>query len=274
MLKAVITSLTLSLLILATPGGAYTNGSGTSASATLDNNLPAASLASLSFEEKKLAYEQHLQTIYEEAGLQQAGMSFAVFERAYTGYQNFRQQALATAEKPVMTVVDFTKPSNLNRLWIIDLQSRKVLYNTLVAHGRNTGNVKAEKFSNEHNSNMSSMGFYITDKTYYGKHGLSLKLAGMDEAYNSNAMDRAIVLHGADYVSEAFVKQYGRLGRSLGCPAVSREISGEVIELIKDNTVLYIHSADKTYTSDYLDTAAAVEAFALENSLLEGTAGL
>ena len=274
MLKAVITSFTLSLLILATPGGAYTDGSGTTANSAIKNSMTSSSLAALSFAEKKLAYEQHVQSIYEEAGLQQAGMSFAVFERAYTGYQNFRQQALATAEKPVMTVVDFTKPSNLNRMWIIDLQSRKVLFNTLVAHGRNTGNVMAEKFSNAHNSNMSSMGFYITDKTYYGKHGLSLKLSGMDEEYNSNAMDRAIVLHGADYVSEAFVKQYGRLGRSLGCPAVPRAISGEVIELIKDNTVLYIHSADKAYTSAYLDTAAAVEAFALENTLLEGTAAL
>jgi hypothetical protein len=268
MLKAVITSFTLSLLILATPGGAYTDGSGTAASAIIKNSMPAA----LTFAEKQLAYEQHVQAIYEDAGLQKAGMSYAVFERAYTGYRNFKQQALAATEKPVMTVVDFTKPSNLKRMWIIDLQSRKVLYNTLVAHGRNTGNVVAEKFSNQHNSNMSSMGFYITDKTYYGKHGLSLKLAGMDEAYNSNAMDRAIVLHGADYVSEEFVKQYGRLGRSLGCPAVPRAISGEVIELIKDNTVLYIHSADKGYTSAYLDTAAAVEAFALEVGLLEETA--
>ncbi|WP_018478112.1 murein L,D-transpeptidase catalytic domain family protein [Pontibacter roseus] len=262
MIKAVITSFTLSLLLMSTPGGAHSDASKSS-----DYNKSTVSVvnsAALSYAEKKLAFEQHVEEVYEQAGLEKTGLDFTVFERAYTGYRNFRQQNLASADKHVMTVVDFSKPSNSKRMWIIDLKSRKVLYNTLVAHGRNTGNVKAEKFSNEPNSNMSSIGFYVTDKTYHGKHGLSLRLSGMDEAYNSNAMERAIVLHGADYVSEDFVKQYGRLGRSLGCPAVSRAISSDVIELIKDNTVLYIHSGDKKYTSTYLDTDAAVEAYALE----------
>lgn len=270
MLKAVFSSFALSLLLIAIPGGAHNDASSpvigaSSAEATLTSN----SLAMLSSAEKKMAFEQHVQQVYQKAGLKQAGLSYSVFEQAYTGYQNFRVQGLASAEKQVMTVVDFTKPSNLKRMWIIDLQTNKILHHTLVAHGRNTGSVKAEKFSNVPNSNMSSMGFYITDKTYYGKHGLSLRLSGMDEAYNSNAMDRAIVLHGADYVSDAFVKQYGRLGRSLGCPAVPRAISGDVIELIKDNTVLYIHSADKKYTSTFLDANSAVEGFAMEADMLQ-----
>src|SRR5690606_932140 len=108
-----------------------------------------------------------------------------------------------------------------------DLKSKKVLFNTLVAHGRNTGQATADKFSNLPNSNMSSLGFYLTDETYFGKHGLSLKLDGMDNGHNDKARERAIVMHGADYVSDSFVKQHGRLGRSLGCPALPQEISKE-----------------------------------------------
>ncbi|SIT81678.1 murein L,D-transpeptidase catalytic domain family protein [Pontibacter indicus] len=261
MIRAIVTSFALSFLLIATPGGARPDESDR-AGRTAETVLTASSLANLSFAEKKLAFDEHVQEVYNRVGLQKAGLSFSVFERAYTGYHNFKQDALTATDKQILTVVDFTKPSNLKRMWVIDLEEGKVLYNNLVAHGRNTGNVKAEKFSNEPNSNMSSMGFYLTDKTYYGKHGLSLRLSGMDEKFNSKAMERAIVLHGADYVSDDFVKQYGRLGRSLGCPAVPRAISGDVIELIKNNTVLYIHSADKTYTSDYLNTERAVEGFA------------
>ncbi|MBX0335445.1 murein L,D-transpeptidase catalytic domain family protein [Pontibacter sp. HSC-14F20] len=261
MIRAIVTSFALSFMLVATPGGARPDESDPMARTT-ETLLTSTSLARLSFAEKKLAFDEHVQQVYHSAGLQKAGLSYSVFERAYTGYHNFKQEALTATDKQILTVVDFTKPSNLKRMWIIDLDANKVLYNNLVAHGRNTGNVRAEKFSNEPNSNMSSMGFYLTNKTYYGKHGLSLRLSGMDEQYNSNAMERAIVLHGADYVSDNFVKQYGRLGRSLGCPAVPRAISADVIELIKDNTVLYIHSADKAYTSDYLNTERAVEGFA------------
>lgn len=271
MLRAIITSFALSLTLIATPGGAHNDVSDPKALSS-DATLTAGSLAMLSTAEKALAYEQHMHDVYDKVGLKKAGLSFDVFERAYTGYQNFRQQGLAATDRQVMTVVDFTKPSSLKRMWIIDLKTNKILHHTLVAHGRNTGNVRAEKFSNEPNSNMSSMGFYITDKPYYGKHGLSLRLSGMDEAYNSKAMERAIVLHGADYVSEDFIKQYGRLGRSLGCPSVPRAISGEVIELIKENTVLYIHSADKKYTSTFLDTERAIESFALEADLFQTNA--
>jgi hypothetical protein len=268
MIRAIFTSFALSFLLVATPGGAHNDVSDPKAIAA-NEMLNASSIAKRSFAEKKMAYEQHVQEVYEKAGLKKAGLAYTVFERAYTGYQNFRQEGLTSSDKQVLTVVDFTKPSNLKRMWIVDLTSNEILYNSLVAHGRNTGSVKAEKFSNELNSNMSSMGFYVTDKTYYGKHGLSLRLSGMDEAYNSKAMERAIVLHGADYVSEDFVKQYGRLGRSLGCPAVPRAISGDVIELIKDKTVLYIHSADEAYTSFYLDTERAVEGYALQLDLMQ-----
>lgn len=220
--------------------------------------------AELTFEKKELAFTQHVEQVYQEAGLESKGLSFAVFQKAFVGFINLKQQNLVSPSKAILTVIDFTKSSNHKRLWVIDLSARKLLYNTLVSHGKNTGNVKAEKFSNVPNSNMSSLGFYVTDKTYYGKHGLSLRLQGMDEGFNSNAMERAIVVHGADYATSDFIKQHGRLGRSLGCPALPTEISKEVIDVIKDETVLFLHHSDQAYTSDYLNMELAIESFAAD----------
>ncbi|MCC9167623.1 murein L,D-transpeptidase catalytic domain family protein [Pontibacter harenae] len=225
---------------------------------TLNNNT------SLTFEEKQLAFEAHIQGIYEQAGLSKKGLSYDVFSKAMAGFQNMKKKGLVSSSKSVISVIDFSKSSRVKRLWIVDVKAKKLLFNSLVAHGKNTGQDKAVNFSNVPNSNMSSMGFYITDRTYYGKHGLSLKLSGVDGNYNSNAMSRAIVVHGADYVSEAFVKQYGRLGRSLGCPAIPQDVSKAIIENIKDKSLLYIHTADKTYKSSFLDEVSAVESFALE----------
>ncbi|WP_241739033.1 murein L,D-transpeptidase catalytic domain family protein [Pontibacter beigongshangensis] len=237
---------------------------------TLEVNAPLASAsAAISFTEKQMLFDDYVLGVYEDAKLKKAGLSLEVFKKAIIGYQNFKQHNMLAPAKSIITVIDFTKTSRDKRLWIIDLKSKKVLFNTLVAHGRNSGEDKAVEFSNEFNSYKSSMGFYITNKTYFGKHGLSLRLTGMDENYNSNAMERAIVMHGADYVSDSFIKQYGRLGRSLGCPALPTAVTKEVVELIKDNTCLYIHTADKTYASNYLDPTVAVEMYALEMPVLE-----
>ena len=260
MLRVILTSLTLGLLSFTAPNSVEVEESPVSLSkvekAAIGNG------ASSSFHEKQLAFDTHVQEVYQQAGLKSRGLDYPVFRNAYIGFLNMKNKNLTSASRSVLTVVDFTKSSSAKRMWIIDLDARKLLINTLVAHGRNTGNVTADKFSNQPNSYMSSLGFYLTDATYYGKHGLSLRLSGMDEKYNSNAMARAIVVHGADYATDAFIKQYGRLGRSLGCPAVPREISKDVIETIKNKTVLYIHGNEKNYTSTYLDHAAAVNAFA------------
>ncbi|GAB3196036.1 hypothetical protein ABID22_001699 [Pontibacter aydingkolensis] len=260
MLRIVLTSLTLGLLSFTTPASITLEES----TAPLSTLNPSASGngSSLSYHEKELVFDAHVQEVYQQAGLKSKGLDFGVFRNAYVGFQNFKNQNLTASSKSILTVIDFTKTSNQKRMWIIDLQAKKVLINTLVAHGRNTGNVTADKFSNQPNSYMSSVGFYLTDATYYGKHGLSLRLSGMDDKYNSNAMERAIVVHGADYATDAFIKQHGRLGRSLGCPAVPREISKEVIEAIKDKTVMYIHGNEKNYTSDFLNQTNAVNAFA------------
>lgn len=169
-----------------------------------------------------------------------------VFALAYKGYNALKKDA-GLLKKDVITVIDFSLPSTEKRLWIIDLATRKVLVNDYVAHGRNSGDNEAVSFSNTTGSNKSSIGFYLTGETYRGKHGLSLRLEGLDEAYNSNARSRAIVMHGADYVSARFIKKYGRLGRSLGCPSVSMDIHEKVINTIKNGSALFIYYPDPAF---------------------------
>lgn len=264
MIRAVLTSLTLALLSFTNPGApAAGSARATIPALKASAHTSAHKTAAVTFAEKQVAFNDYTLEVYNNADLKKAGLSFIVFQKAFVGFHNFKKQHLISPAKSILTVIDFAKPSREKRLWIIDLQSEKLLFNTLVAHGRNTGDDKALKFSNQPNSFMSSIGFYLTDNTYFGKHGLSLRLNGMDGKYNSNARERAIVMHGADYVSAAFVKQYGRLGRSLGCPAVPEEVSGEVINAIKDNTCLYINGADANYTSNFLNATSAVEAFAM-----------
>jgi len=164
-------------------------------------------------------------------------VDFALFHKAYIGFKNLKDRAIV--KKDILTLIDYGKSSTEKRLWIFDLKNFKVLENTWVAHGKNSGQDKAIHFSNKPNSLQSSLGFFLTKGTYYGKHGLSLRLEGLDSLYNSNAEKRAIVLHAADYVSAAFIKLYGRLGRSFGCPAVSPKKSKRIIELIKDGSVIF-----------------------------------
>ncbi len=169
-----------------------------------------------------------------------------VFAIAYKGHQALKE-VQGTVKKDILTVIDFSLSSNEKRLWIINLESNKVLFNDYVAHGRNSGNEKAGAFSNASGSYMSSIGFYATGETYQGKHGLSLFLEGMDKEFNCNARSRAIVMHGADYVSADFIKQNGRLGRSLGCPSVSVEIHEKVINTIKEGSTLFIYYPDPVF---------------------------
>ncbi|AKQ45442.1 hypothetical protein TH63_06985 [Rufibacter radiotolerans] len=220
----------------------------------------------------KTSFADFLENLYDEADLKKAGMNFEVFKRAATGYYNLKEQNKLNKSKDILTVVDFSKHSREKRLWIVDLAKKKLLYNSLVAHGRGSGNEKAVNFSNIENSHMSSLGFYITENTYFGKHGLSLKLQGVDKGFNTNAKDRAVVVHGADYVSEAFVKQHGRLGRSHGCPALPKEITEEVVQLIKGGTVLYIDAPVANYSSAYLNADTAIKRF--ENEILAKQAQL
>ena len=179
--------------------------------------------------------------IYNMAGLATTGLDYKVFLKALTGYQNLKDMNLIKGSKAILSVVDLTLPSTEKRLWVIDLSAHKVLFNTFVAHGRGSGEKMAEEFSNTPSSNQSSVGFYTTAEVYTGKHGRSLRLDGLDAGLNSKARERAIVVHGAEYVSQDVINATGRLGRSQGCPALPMDLFSDIINDIKDNTLLFIN---------------------------------
>lgn len=171
--------------------------------------------------------------------------SLEVFQHAMRGYEKIRKEQ--EVREDVITVVDFSLPSTEKRMWVIDLENNKVLFHNLVAHGQGTGGNMAEKFSNIHESHQSSIGFFLTSELYTGKHGLSLRLDGLEEDFNDNARDRAIVMHGADYVSESFITSQGRLGRSFGCPAVPNEMNEDIVNTIAKKSVMFLYYPDYFY---------------------------
>lgn len=181
--------------------------------------------------------------LYHEMAL--AGtIDYAVFERAIAGYNR-----MGGHDKDILTVIDFTKPSTEKRLFVIDLKLKKILFISYVAHGRNSGEKYATSFSNREGSFKSSLGFYKTENTYYGKNGYSLVLDGLERGINDKAKERAIVMHGAAYADPSTIRSCGRLGRSLGCPALPLAVSKKIIDTIKGGTLLYIHGDDKTYAN-------------------------
>lgn len=184
--------------------------------------------------------------LYDSLALESKGLSREAFDIAIAGYEKLAAQGKIRNTK--LSIVDFSQPSTRNRLYIIDLAARKLLFHTLVAHGRNSGNVMATRFSNTNESLQSSLGFFVTGEKYIGKHGLSLRMDGQENS-NNNARARAIVVHGADYVSERFVKQTGYLGRSWGCPAVNPELNEPIINTIGNGSCLFIYSPQSSYIS-------------------------
>lgn len=170
--------------------------------------------------------------------------NFECFSAALDGFHLLKEKGQIA--KNILTVVDFSMSSNAKRLWVIDLDKNVILFNTLVAHGRNTGEEFAKDFSNQAESYKSSIGFYATGEIYNGKHGLSLKLDGLEKGLNDNARERAVVIHGADYVSESFIRQNKRLGRSQGCPAIPVEMNAKIINVIKDKSCLFIYHPSKS----------------------------
>jgi len=169
--------------------------------------------------------------------------SLPVLELALNGYTQLQDKLT----KPLLTVIDYSLPSTQKRLWIIDLTQQKILLHTVVAHGRNSGALLAEKFSNRPESYQSSLGFFQTGEAYQGKHGYSLRLDGLEAGINDQARARAIVIHGADYAKETVAATAGRLGRSLGCPAVPPDLSTPLIKLIKEGSLLFIYGKDPNY---------------------------
>jgi hypothetical protein len=166
------------------------------------------------------------------------------FSSAIEGYYLLKEKGLI--QKDILTIVDFSLSSTEKRLWVIDMLTNSVIMQSVVSHGRNSGAEFATSFSNESNSNKSSLGFYATGETYIGKHGLSLKLDGLEYGINHNARNRAVVMHGADYADENIIKKQGRLGRSQGCPAVPYSLHKEIINLIKEKSCLYIYHPSRS----------------------------
>lgn len=171
---------------------------------------------------------------------------YDIYQRGMIGYLNLKAEGKKINNEK-LTLIDFRISSNKKRMWIIDLKSNKVLYHRLVSHGKNTGEEYAKVFSNIKNSNTSSLGFYLTGENYFGKHGLSLRLDGVEAGFNDKARDRAIVMHGAHYVNNEYIKVNGRLGRSFGCPAISLHKSKEIIKGLSGQSVLFIYHPSEHY---------------------------
>lgn len=172
---------------------------------------------------------------------------FELFEKAYLGYIDLKLSGYLSLEKEILSIVDFRLASNKKRLWVIDLKSKTILHHTLVAHGEGSGKEYALDFSNEINSHKSSLGFYITEETYVGKNGLSLRLRGLERGFNTNARERYVVIHGADYATNSYLKENGMLGNSKGCPAVPTGEHLNIIEITKEGTCLFIYFPDDAY---------------------------
>lgn len=223
--------------------------------------IPTATLAKLPESARRAfnqtAFEQKAATLFARLGA--ADLPYSLLREGLVGFYNVRAAGRG-AGRPVLTLVDFSRPSQQKRLWVIDVAAGRVLFHTLVAHGKASGGDLPVAFSNQEGSEMSSLGFYRTaPATYVGKHGLSLKLHGLDPGFNTNAENRAVVVHGADYVCEEFVRAHGRLGRSQGCPALPAGQAAAIVQAIKGGSVLYLHGpAQAGYHSRWLDVNGAV----------------
>ena len=184
--------------------------------------------------------------LYEKLGLAAMGLSWEAFNYALNGFNNLVNAGKIQKDN-ILTILDFSLPSNKKRLFTIDLTTGELVYNTYASHGKNSGKLIPTNFSNQENSNKSSLGFYITRETYNGKHGCSLRLEGEEEGFNSNALSRGIVMHSAAYVNEEVASRQGFVGRSQGCPAVPEAVSKSIINTIKNGSCLFIYSPDKYY---------------------------
>ena len=180
-------------------------------------------------------------TLYNQMGLIKY-LKYEAFEEALQGYKK-----LNPTRQNILTIIDYSLPSTEKRMVILDMENKKVLQHTIVSHGRASGEKFATSFSNKHESHQSSLGFFITENTYFGSNGYSLILNGLEKGINDQAKARAIVIHGADYANESIIKSTGRLGRSYGCPALPRHLNKTIIDTIKNGSLIYIYAQNTEY---------------------------
>ena len=184
--------------------------------------------------------------VYEEMDLVDSGLSRKAFESAFTGYYKLKKKGLLR-NTSILSICDFSQSSSNQRLYVIDMRNRRLLYRTFVAHGINSGSSFASSFSNRMESCKSSLGFYVTSTVYNGANGLSLRIDGLDKGFNDNARKRAIVIHGAGYVSQRILQKYGVMGTTFGCPAIPTEMTGQIIPVVKNGSCFFIYYPSKKY---------------------------
>lgn len=210
---------------------------------TQANNRPIGETAKPSFVE---VFQQYSTKLYQS--INEPALDLKLFQFALKGYYQLQKQGKLT-NASVLSIIDFRKPSNEKRYFLIDMDNGTLIRKSLVAHGRNSGDVFAKSFSNNPNSHKSSLGFYLVGETYQGEHGLSVRLDGMENSFNNEARDRAVVIHSAPYVSQQFIQANQHLGRSFGCPALPEDGFANVVDKIKDGSCLFIYYPDQKYLS-------------------------
>jgi len=194
--------------------------------------------------------------MYSYMDLENDGLNEQAFEYAWRGYHNLLKKGLIR-KKSVLTICDFSQPSYSARMYVIDVRHKKLLYRTYVAHGQNSGEDFATSFSNDPDSYKSSLGFYVTKRTYVGRNGLSLRISGVDTGYNDNAAKRNIVLHGSAYVNPQYMSDFGAIGTSQGCPAMPTGISPKIIRTVKNGSCLFIYHP----TQEYLEGSVVINGY-------------
>jgi hypothetical protein len=187
-------------------------------------------------------------SIYDEMDLEDSGLSRKAFQYAWTGYYKLRKKGVLR-RTGILSICDFSQSSSNQRMYVIDVRNRRLLYRTYVAHGINSGEEFANSFSNRPESCKSSLGFYVTTRTYTGMNGLSLRIEGVDRGFNDNASRRSIVIHGASYVSQRILHKYGVMGTTFGCPAIPTEMSSQIIPVVKNGSCFFIYYPSKKYLS-------------------------
>ena len=195
---------------------------------------------------KAAAFAAEATTLYAQFDLKELGLTKKAFEYALKGYYYLLDHHWLNKTN-ILSICDLSQSSRNKRLYILDMEQKTVLVNTYVAHGRNSGTEFARSFSNSVSSHKRSLGFYITQGTYYGNNGLSLKIRGMERGFNDHALSRNIVVHGSQYVGPDFLEMNQFCGRSYGCPAVPADESEEIIDLIKEGSCLFIYHPTKRY---------------------------
>ncbi len=210
-----------------------------------DFNTPLSNFYKLNLD--SISEDARIEALYNQLNLKKKGLNFKAFEYAVKGYQYLYKKG-KLRNTSVLTIVDLDQPSYNKRMYIIDMDKKLLLFNTWSAHGRGTGDVYAKNFSNAANSHATSLGMYITKDTYTGNNGFSLRLVGLEPS-NNNALNRAIVVHGAPYVSQSSIKAMGFIGRSWGCPAVPTEMCKPVINTIKGGSLMLLYH--RTYRPSF-----------------------